>query len=360
MFQRYRRRGGDCRPVTRCFLFLALIVMSATIPLGARCSDDKPFPPECYDPLEDEFFDLMWLCDSPVESERDAAQEELARRFDEFEPVWKDRTFLTDGEVADESRRRFERAEKDFWNARLERARTAFDVKLDVEPPEGEGAEAVRRANVRVSWRVPLRVVWLAPDFRSFLWRDPETNRLWRPRSLYSAPELQPEFDSEQVELDFFLEPVPDDALPPEDASVSEFAFDALVGVDPVAISIPLSDDGEPREYRVGELTLRVPPVKRDDKGGLTVSLCLDYDSAFDAFDSHRSWREPDDFLLAFPKAAARVRPASIRGRDRNPNGERLEFFFAADPALDDALRKNAAALVCRFPRFFARLHVAP
>ena len=380
--------------MTRPTLLLALLVLTTqalapapAFPATSRSADAAEFrdapsvesraavAAENSDALEDAFFDLMWLCDSPVETERDAAQEELTRRFDEFELVWKDRTFLTDGEVADESRLRFERAEKDFWTARRERARNSFDVETTVAPPEGEsvaptegeGTATTRRANVRVSWRVPLRVVWLAPDLRSFLWRDPETNRLWRPRSLYSAPELQPVFGADQVEFELFLEPVPDDASQTELAPASTLAFDALVGVDPVPISIPLFDvaepreprSDEPREYRVGELTLRVFPVERDEKGGRTVVLRLDYDSAFDAFDSHRTWREPDDFLLAIQGVSAPVRPAAIRVRDRNQSGERLELFFPADPALDKAFRQNAAALLCRLPRFFIRLQIS-
>ena len=350
--------------MTRFTLLLASLVLTtlAFAPATSFATDSQPaverrdaFVFEKSDALEDEFFELMWLCDSPVESERDAAQEELTRRFDEFEPIWKDRTFLTDGEIADESRLRFERAEKDFWRARLERAQNAFDVKTTVEPPEEKDA-TTRRANVRVSWRVPLRVVWLAPDFQSFLWRDPETNRFWRPRSLYSTPELQPEDRAGRVEFDLYLEPAPDDATPAEDASAATFGFDALVGVDPVPLSIPLYDDGEPREYRTGELTLRVFPVKRDEKGKRTVALRLDYDSAFDAFDSHRTWREPDDFQLKIPGAAEPVRPVAIRVRGRDPNGERLELSFAAAPALDEAFQKSAAVLVCRLPRFFTQI----
>lgn len=360
--------------MTRFAVFLVSLVMTAqalttasAFPTESRRVAAAPesaerrdaFPAENRDPLEDAFFDILWLCDSPVERERDDAQAELARRFDEFERVWMNRVFLTDGEIEEEPRRRFLRAESDFWNAKREQTPATFDVELRVGAPDGEGDALSRPATVCVSWRAPLRVVWLAPDFRALLWRDPETDRFWRPRSLFSAPELQPETDSDRVELELILEPVPDDAAPSDDAPGSAFAFDTLVGIVPTPLALPLADDAsEPRAFRSGELALRVFPVKRDDAGRRTVALRLDYDAAFDAFDSHRSWLDVADVKLAAPNLAAPLAPDAIRVRDRSPKGERLELSFPSDPALDDAFQHGAATLVCRFPRLFARLRI--
>ena len=45
--------------------------------------------------LEEEFFDLLWRCDSTSLTRRDAATRELTRRFWEFEPIWSDRAPLS-------------------------------------------------------------------------------------------------------------------------------------------------------------------------------------------------------------------------------------------------------------------------
>ena len=335
----------------RAFLVLTLALL-ATPTFSAAAQEPHA--------LEDEFFELMWLCDSRVERERDDAQNALTRRFAEFEPVWQDRTFLTDGEVAEESRRRFELAEQAWRRACVDEARNAFDARWSVAAPvETDGAET-RAATIRLSWRVPIRFVWLAPDFRDLLWREPETGRLWRPRALFSAPEILPEFERDYVDIDVVLEPDPEGNDETESAPEKTLAFDALMGVDPRTWEIPIAaQSATPKEYRSGELTLRGANAERKkEKGGWLVSLRLEYDAAFDAFDSHRSWYDVDDFRLVSPEFDEPVKATRLRARERGAKGERVELEFAADPRLDEAFQKKDAVLFCRPPRFFVRTRV--
>ena len=103
--------------------------------------------------LEEEFFDLLWRCDSPSLARRDAATLELTRRFWEFEPIWSDRAFLTDGEIGFDARLRFERAEEETRFASLNTAKNAFAARVEFaetketresfEAPAGENDEVV-------------------------------------------------------------------------------------------------------------------------------------------------------------------------------------------------------------------------
>ncbi|MGI6400657.1 MAG: hypothetical protein ACOX0A_00835 [Thermoguttaceae bacterium] len=342
--------------MTRAAVIVATTLFVAIFPFLAASAEIPPRSELASTNLEDEFFELMWLCDSPLEAERDAALEELTRRFDEFEPIWQDRTFLTNGEVADEASRRFALAEAGYRASRIEAARASFDVQWRVQDAvsHGELTPPTRDATARVIWREPLRFVWLSPDFRFFFWRAPDTFELWRPRSLFSAPELFPGLDADRVDLDFVLEP---SALSDE-PQANSVAFDALIGVDPRPWRIPVTmGPGGPEEYRSVELTLRdvrAEPLANDRR---RVSLRLKYDAAFDAFASHRAWYDATDFhLLIAPET--RVAPLRLRVRDRVATGERIELEFESDAALDEAFRKGAVSLECRLPRFFIRTRI--
>lgn len=336
--------------MTRSMILLTLAFLAAL-----TCSAIAEEPRS----LEDEFFELMWLCDSRVERERDDAQKELTRRFAEFEPVWQDRTFLTDGEIAEESRRRFQLAEKAYREARVEEALSAFDAQWIVAAPVETDGEKTRAATVRVSWRVPIRFVWLAPDFHVFQWRESETRRYWRPRALFSSPEILPEFEHDHIDLDVILEPDFEGNVGARVAPEKVLAFDALMGVDPRPWGLTIdSETATPKEYRSGELTLRGPNASRGENGGWTVSLRLEYDAAFDAFDSHRSWYDVDDFRLVCPEFDEPVKATRLRARERGAKGERVELEFAADPELDKAFQKKDAVLFCRPPRFFVRTRI--
>lgn len=306
--------------------------------------------------LEDEFFELMWLCDSPLEEERDAAQEELTRRFDEFEPVWQDRTFLADGEIGDESRRRFELAESGYREACVARALECFSVRWFVDAATDDEGTPTRNATARISWSEPLRFVWMTPDFSAFVWRDPETGQTWRPRGRFASPEILPEYDATQVDLDFALEP----GETTEDASESTVVFEALMGVDLRPFAAPVVANAEDAKIlRSGELTLNEPTAAREPDGSPTTTFRVEYDDAGDAFNSFRTWYDARDFLLVCPDIVDPIAPTRLRPRDRNPKGERVELRFDADPKLDAATRDGAAVLYCRLPRFFVRARVS-
>ena len=148
--------------------------------------------------IEEEFFDILWRCDSPSLARRDAATLELTRRFWEFEPIWSDRAFLTDGEIGIDARLRFERAEEETRFASLNAAKNAFAARVEFaetketresfEAPAGENDEVVperRLGTLAFSWDVPLRVVWLAPVLSECATRESGTNALWIPSSRF-------------------------------------------------------------------------------------------------------------------------------------------------------------------------------
>lgn len=313
--------------------------------------------------LEDAFFDLLWRCDSPVPADRDAAAEELTRRFREFETIWMDRAFLTDGEISAVAAARFLDAEDASRADRVAAALRSLDALWNVEPPRPDGdGVSTRRAALRLSWGEQTRFIWLAPVFRSCRWLDPADRGMWRPRARYSAPELQPDPDARFLDVETVLERADagadDDVPETDDDDASAAAFDALIGVDCRPIAIPVRVGvGEEREFRSGDLTLRGASARRgDDSGRWRVAVRLQYDAAFDAFDSHRVWYDKGDFRLRTsasetPGAA----PTRLRAMDRAPGGERVELEFDVDSAIDEAIASGAALLECRLPRFLVQ-----
>lgn len=183
--------------------------------------------------FEEAFFELLGRCDSPILSERDAAEDALFERFAEFEPIWQNRRFLTNGEISPEARRRFELAEARFRQKTFEDCVAAFegafergggtaDVGRNGENSENrENASNDRlgenekngadnrngeddgetRGVVRLRWGEGTRIVYLIPDWGAFERRD-DAGRLWRPSDRFSAPEIAPEFGATETALE--------------------------------------------------------------------------------------------------------------------------------------------------------------
>jgi hypothetical protein len=188
--------------------------------------------------LEEAFFEALGRCESPLLVERDEAENALFERFAEFEPIWQDRRFLTNGEIGAEARQRFELAEARYREKASNDCVAAFEttfeaVALEVAEKEersggkkndepngrnagnGESAQNSEeaendesagngeflRGRVRLRWGSPLRIVYLVPDWSAFERRDAAGKR-WRPSGRFSAPELAPEFDASTLTLE--------------------------------------------------------------------------------------------------------------------------------------------------------------
>lgn len=183
--------------------------------------------------FEEAFFELLGRCDSPILSERDAAEDALFERLAEFEPIWQDRWFLTNGEVSPEARLRFELAEARFRQKTFEDCVAAFAGAFergggtaDVGENGGNGENSENasdgwlsgnekngtdnrngeddgetRGVVRLRWGEGTRIVYLIPDWGAFERRD-DAGRLWRPSDRFSAPEIAPEFGATETALE--------------------------------------------------------------------------------------------------------------------------------------------------------------
>lgn len=180
--------------------------------------------------LEEAFFETLGRCESPLLVERNEAEDALFERFAEFEPIWQDRRFLTNGEIGAEARQRFELAEARYREKASNDCVAAFETTFetvaseesegqnseDKEEKEGEAEGGNRenrkngellRGRVRLRWERPLRIVYLAPDWSAFERRDADGKR-WRPSGRFSAPELAPEFDASELTLETIWERV--------------------------------------------------------------------------------------------------------------------------------------------------------
>lgn len=176
--------------------------------------------------LERAFGETLARCESPILTERDAAEDALAERFAEFEPIWQDRRFLTNGEIGAEGRARFELAEARFRRRAFDECVAAFRAAFELDAaaiPEtreekigevdevgeiGETDEVGEtRGRIRLRWGTPLRIVYLTPDWDSFERRDGEGGR-WRPSGRFSTPELAPEFDASELTVETVWERV--------------------------------------------------------------------------------------------------------------------------------------------------------
>ena len=320
-------------------LFAALISCAATLCVYAQTSE-----------LEDSFFALMAEFDSPLIKDRDAAEEELSRRFVEFEPIWKDRRFLTNGEVSFEARHRFELVEARRRMDVATLARRAFGARWSVERGE------TTYGKVDVSRSEPTRIVYLTPEFDSFFWKDADGS-VWRPVARRSTPEISPDFGDETIEIETSLERV--DSEIADAPEKSRGSFTTLVGLDLREISIRVFADDREETLKSGELTLQGATARRLEKGGWSVSFRLKYDFPFDAFDSHRVWFDKDDFALVCENRTERIVPTRLRLRNRSANGVDVDLEFDDDVELDVALIAAQARLECRLPRYFAFLRIS-
>ena len=209
--------------------------------------------------LEEAFFETLGRCESPILVERDAAEDALFARFAEFEPIWQDRRFLTNGEVSPEARLRFELAEARYREETFEKCVAAFETTFETVASENEGArqgeirdderkngerdeeggkdgknkgnrgkekggkeeenERQRgkgeslRGRVALRWTKPLRIVYLAPDWSAFERRD-AGGKGWRPSGRFSTPELAPEFDATELTLETVWERAVEEETP--------------------------------------------------------------------------------------------------------------------------------------------------
>lgn len=186
------------------------------------------------DSLERAFWETLERCDSPILSERDAAEDALAEHFSEYESIWQDRRFLTNGEITPEARARFELAEARYREKVFEECVDAFEAAFEIVAPidlkegrdgrepsgaeekgeDGENSERkdadvverndeapLLRGRVRLRWKPTLRVLYLAPDWSAFERRD-AVGRRWRPAGRFSTPEIAPEFDASELTLE--------------------------------------------------------------------------------------------------------------------------------------------------------------
>lgn len=204
--------------------------------------------------LEEAFFETLGRCESPLLVERNEAEDALFERFAEFELIWQDRRFLTNGEIGAEARQRFELAEARYREKASNDCVAAFETTFETVAPEleerknreeegnggngddggngkngGNGDDGGNRKNeenkgvgengesgetlrgfVRLRWEKPMRIVYLSPDWSAFERRDGAGKR-WRPSGRFSVPELAPEFDASELTLETTWERVADE-----------------------------------------------------------------------------------------------------------------------------------------------------
>lgn len=243
------RQGGGARAIWRCS-----VAASASLALATSVVKSEDWVNfeggKRAAALEEAFFETLGRCESPLLVERNEAEDALFGRFAEFEPIWQDRRFLTNGEVGAEARQRFELAEARYREKAFEECVGAFQTAFETFASEneeerargeerkndeqngdkeekgkkgekerkekkggdsetgedgkdggiGEGGESgeVLRGRVRLRWEKPLRIVYLSPDWSAFERRDVGGKR-WRPSGRFSTPELAPEFDATEL-----------------------------------------------------------------------------------------------------------------------------------------------------------------
>ncbi len=303
---------------------------------------------ESRDALERTFWETLARCESPILTERDAAEDALVERFAEFEPIWQDRRFLTNGEIGAEARTRFELAEARRREQVFEECVAAFEAAFEIDAPSvpetrsrkvgevgeiGENSEigevGEARGRIRLRWKGPLRIVYLTPDWNAFERRD-VAGRRWRPSGRFSTPELAPEFDATELTVETVWERVEtqnkenkgneensedggNEASRKNAATVAGL-FEGLVGGDFRVWRLPLTaprtengEDGEnggafddyPRVFQSGDATATVGETVLKENGETTARVRLEFAETFDAFDSHRVWFDKSDFALS-------------------------------------------------------------
>lgn len=314
---------------------------------------------ESRDALERAFWETLARCESPILLERDGAEDALVERFAEFEPIWQDRRFLTNGEIGAEARARFELAEARRREQVVEECVAAFEAAFEIDAPaipetrNGEvdgvgetgeddkankagevdeigedGEEGGTRGRIRLRWEAPLRIVYLTPDWNAFERRD-GAGRRWRPSGRFSTPELAPEFDATELTVETVWERVEtqnkenegnegngedgENEASGKNATTVAGLFEGLVGGDFRVWRLPLTaprtengEDGEngeafddyPRVFQSGDATATVGETVLKENGETTARVRLEFAETFDAFDSHRVWFDKSDFAL--------------------------------------------------------------
>lgn len=265
----FRDRVGNAirrRGVAAASLALATALATAAVANAedwANFADDEERAA-----LEEAFFETLGRCESPLLVERNEAEDALFGRFADFESIWQDRRFLTNGEIGAEARRRFELAEARYREKAFAECVAAFATTFESDASEvaegknrekrkegernesggvgeidevgksgevgevGESGETLR-GRVRLRWDKPLRIVYLSPDWSAFERRDADGKR-WRPSGRFSVPELAPEFDASELTLETTWERVADEDASPEleNKGLEENREDGEVGED--------------------------------------------------------------------------------------------------------------------------------
>ena len=303
--------------------------------------------------LEDAFFEILWRCDSPWLTERDYAEDELTKKFVDFEPIWKNREFLTDGQISAEARQRFELAEASWRQNAAQKTYDSFKTEWNVGAPKSDDEGGLtRRLVLRVEWDATSRIVYFVPKFDALFWRDETDGSVWRPVARFSSPELLPERDVASLEIETTLERVEGDEA--ENSRVSRsLSFETLVGIDARTLEIEVGSTTTGK-IRSGALTIKGATGTRTERGDLLVSFRIDYDAALDAFDSHRAWFEKNDFTLNLEGAENGLVPKRMKTRGRANAGVDIELYFDSNDELDAAFFSKQARVAARLPRFFA------
>lgn len=295
--------------------------------------------------LEEEFFELMEAFNSPKLEERETVEETLFRRFVEFEPVWKDRRFLTSGEVSAEACERFLSVESRWRYSVFEETKNSFSCEWRLEDDN-------KRGIAQISWDAPCRAVYLIPALDLFFWSG--CDGVWRSVVGNSLPEITPAFEERKIEVESAVE------RQDEDKQGNSFYLDALLGLDLREIELPVfMEEEEMTPLRSGELTLEGALATKLEQGGWKIAVRFEYDQAFDAFDSHRVWFDINDFALKTAENEATIAPKKMRSRFRNARGTVVELEFEDDVELDVAIVAGIARASCRLPRFFARMAIS-
>ena len=88
-----------CARGVLAFRSVLTVFFATIVSVGVACGAEGGAASDCRatldawrnrEGLEEEFFDVLWRCDSPLATERERANGELLRRFAEFEPVSRD------------------------------------------------------------------------------------------------------------------------------------------------------------------------------------------------------------------------------------------------------------------------------
>lgn len=349
-----------CARAAFSFLFALTLVFALNVGVGVGYDGDASDLQAALaawsrrDALEEDFFDVLWRCDSPLSEKRERAKDELTRRSAEFEPVSCERAFLTNGEISTTARDAFLDAEERYYERVVEEQTSGFVFSsVDVSGP---GADGRRRVVAKVTIPERVRVIYLVPDFSRYALALPETSTRWIPTSPYAAPEIQPGIAERTIEIEATLHEARGDDQRQETSE--EVGIEALVGCDLRPIAIPIENgDLEPKtkSYRVGELSYSGAKLTAQDERRVSLDFSFTYAEPYDAFDSHRAWLDRADFALALQRddgAPACIFPVKLQETSRNASGARVRLTFEiSDIPAENEPVSNKWTLLWRAPR---------